>query len=147
MSRSGYVDDCDQWDLIRWRGAVNSAIRGKRGQAFLQEMLAALDAMPEKSLIENDLQTETGEVCAMGAVGLKRGIDMSKVDPEDREQVAEAFGISQAMAAEIAYENDESWGETPEKRWTRMRKWVVAHIKDDQAVAIIGETSDGSTKE
>ena len=22
MSRSGYSDDCDQWDLIRWRGAV-----------------------------------------------------------------------------------------------------------------------------
>jgi len=34
MSRSGYVDngDIEQWDLIRWRGAVASAIRGKRGE-------------------------------------------------------------------------------------------------------------------
>lgn len=51
MSRSGYVDDmCDEWAMIRYRGAVKSAIRGKRGQAFLREMLAALDAMPEKRL-------------------------------------------------------------------------------------------------
>ena len=34
MSRSGYTDECDGWELVRWRGAVNSAIRGKRGQAF-----------------------------------------------------------------------------------------------------------------
>lgn len=32
MSRCGYSDDYDQWALIRWRGAVESAIRGKRGQ-------------------------------------------------------------------------------------------------------------------
>lgn len=44
MSRSGYNDDCDGWALIRWRGAVNSAINGKRGQAFLRELVAALDA-------------------------------------------------------------------------------------------------------
>jgi hypothetical protein len=46
MSRSGYSDDHSEWDLIRWRGAVASAIRGKRGQAFLRELLVALDAMP-----------------------------------------------------------------------------------------------------
>lgn len=33
MSRSGYSEDLDMWDLIRWRGAVKSALRGKRGQA------------------------------------------------------------------------------------------------------------------
>ena len=56
MSRSGYVDgDDDQWASIRYRGAVKSAIRGRRGQAFLREMLAALDAMPEKRLIAGDL--------------------------------------------------------------------------------------------
>lgn len=56
MSRSGYVDDMgDQWAMIRYRGAVSSAIRGRRGQAFLREMLAALDAMPEKRLISGAL--------------------------------------------------------------------------------------------
>jgi hypothetical protein len=130
MSRSGYSDSCEGWALIRWRGAVTSAIKGARGQAFLREMIAALDAMPEKTLIESDLQTETGEVCAMGAVGLKRGIDMVKVDPEDAEQVAETFGISPALAKEISYENDEcGWGrDTPEDRWKRMHDWAEKHL-------------------
>ena len=131
MSRSGYSDDCDNnWSLIRWRGAVTSAIKGKRGQAFLKEMLDALDAMPEKALIADDLVRPGGEVCAMGAVGLRRGINMDDVDPEDREQVAETFGVSRALVAEIAYENDEgTWkSETPQQRWERMRKWVVSRL-------------------
>jgi len=128
MSRSGYSDSCEGWQLIMWRGAVKSAIRGKRGQAFLQEMIDALDAMPEKSLTESALEKD-GEVCAMGAVGLKRGIDMQQVDEEDREQVGETFGISAALAAEIAYENDEgSWRETPAERWTRMRAWAASNL-------------------
>ena len=57
MSRSGYSDDCDNaWSLIRWRGAVASAIRGKRGQEFLYEMLHALAALPERKLIAFDLK-------------------------------------------------------------------------------------------
>lgn len=52
MSRSGYADWCDDnWAMIRWRGAVASAVRGKRGQAFLRELATTLDAMPEKRLI------------------------------------------------------------------------------------------------
>jgi len=129
MSRSGYNDDCEQWELIRWRGAVKSAIRGKRGQAFLREMLEALDTMPNKRLIAEQLESH-GEVCAMGCVGLKRGLDMSNIDPEDRAQVAGFFGISPAMAAEIAFENDDGdWRHnTPEQRWTRMREWVAAQL-------------------
>lgn len=128
MSRSGYSYDCDGWDVIRWRGAVASAIRGKRGQAFLQEMLTALDTLPEKRLTENELQHD-GEVCAMGAVGLQRGINMTEIDPEEREEVARAFGISEALAAEIAYENDEGgWRETPEQRWNRMRNWAASKV-------------------
>lgn len=131
MSRSGYSEDCEMWDLIRWRGAVKSGIRGNRGQAFLKEMLAALDAMPQKRLIADELEKD-GQVCAMGAVGLKRGIDMSWIDPDDRGQVAETFGISRAMAAEIAYENDDRH-ETPEHRWSRMRLWVTENLQGETA--------------
>lgn len=108
MSRSGYTDDCDDnWRLIMWRGAVNSALRGKRGQAFLREALAALDALPEKALASESLATADGEFCTLGAVGRLRGIDMAALDPEDYTEVAKAFGISEAMAREIVYENDE----------------------------------------
>lgn len=108
MSRSGYTDDCDdQWALIRWRGAVNSAIKGKRGQQALREILAALDALPEKRLASESLVTAEGECCTLGALGKARGIDLEPIDPEDRESVARAFGISEALAAEIMYINDE----------------------------------------
>lgn len=143
MSRSGYSDDCEGWDLIRWRGAVASATHGSRGQAFLKEMLAALDAMPEKRLIAHELEAK-GEVCAIGAVGAKRGIDMSKLDPEDREGVARAFGIAPALAAEIVFMNDESfWSkEEPEARFDRMRAWVVSQIKaEGQASAASGSSN------
>ena len=135
MSRSGYVDDWDfdggEWAMIRGRGAVTSAFRGKRGQTFLKEMLAALDALPEKKLIANDLQAENGAVCAIGAVGKARGLDMSKLDPEDPDTVAAKFGIATAMAREIVYENDEAGfhSETPERRFERIRTWIASEIK------------------
>jgi hypothetical protein len=132
MSRSGYSEDCDNlWSLIRWRGAVASAIRGKRGQAFLREMLAALDAMPEKRLIAEELEVR-GEVCALGAVGKARRLDMSKIDPENRMQVSVAFGIPEALAAEIMYENDDYPGyyeKTPEQRFQGVRAWVALQLK------------------
>lgn len=132
MSRSGYVDDMDdQWAIIRWRGAVASAIRGNRGQAFLKEMADALDAMPEKKLVAMELET-AGSVCAIGAVGKARGIDMSRIDPEDYETVARRFGISTALAQEIVFENDEhTWNvHSDEDRWNHMREWVRRNLKE-----------------
>lgn len=107
MSRSGYTDDGDDgWALIRWRGAVSSAIRGRRGQAMLVELLQALDALPEKRLVADSLATADGDYCALGALGKSRGLEMSQIDPDDREAVAQAFGIAEALAAEIMYFND-----------------------------------------
>jgi hypothetical protein len=132
MSRSGYSDDCEQWALIRWRGAVASAIRGKRGQAFLREALAALDALPSPELIGDSLAAE-GSFCTLGAVGRARGTDLDAVYPEDRETVAGLFAIPNALACEIMFENDEcSFSETPRARWERMRAWIVANLRGDQ---------------
>jgi len=133
MSRSGYSDELDQWDLIRWRGAVASALRGRRGQAFLQEMLAALDALPNQRLIIGEIQDASGDVCALGSVSLSRGIDPNDIDIENNEDVAEVFGIAKAMVCEIEYMNDESHLiETPENLFCRMRSWVVGNIREDQ---------------
>lgn len=134
MSRSGYSDDLDDnWQLIRWRGMVASAIRGKRGQRFLADLLAALDAMPEKRLIRDELEAH-GEVCAIGALGMVKGVDMSAIDPEDPPQVAAAFDIAECLAQEVVYENDEGlwYDETPEKRWIRMRAWVQSKLNTPQ---------------
>lgn len=129
MSRSGYSEDGDNWAMIRWRGAVNAAIKGKRGQAFLRELIAALDAMPEKKLIAHELE-EAGEFCALGAVGKCRGMDVKSIDPENSEMVAKSFGISEALTREIFFMNDEASYriETPESRWSRMRAWAEGEL-------------------
>jgi hypothetical protein len=95
-------------------------------------MLKALDALPEKKLIAKELSDPyDGSVCALGAVGKARGIDMEPIDPEDIETVAGVFGIAGALAKEIVYLNDE-WSyrtETPERRFERLREWVAENIR------------------
>lgn len=129
MSRSGYIDDCENdWAMICYRGAVRSAIRGKRGQSFLREMLAALDALPEKKLITEELVDPSG-VCAMGAVIKMRGIDVSEIDAYEAEAVAGKLGIATSLAREIASVNDEHYApETDEQRFARVRAWVARQI-------------------
>ena len=158
MSRSGYSEDCDGWELIRWRGAVESAIRGKRGQAMLADLVAALDALPDKSLASESLVNTDGEYCALGALGRARGMDMAPIDPEDRQAVARAFGVAETLAAEVMFLNDEDsscdwlyidveicgpmrgWQthkqnvrvpnpRAGEVRWRNMRAWAAANVK------------------
>jgi hypothetical protein len=165
MSRSGYHDDDgdDTWGLIRWRGAVASALRGSRGQAFLRELVTALDAMPEKRLASESLVTADGEFCTLGVVGSARGVELKVLDPEDWTAVAKAFGLSEAMVREIVFENDEYingwewvWVEicgpmrryeqhkrsiripitnAAERRWKHMRDWAQENIKSTEVTA------------
>ena len=129
MSRSDYSYELDNWSHIRYRGAVNSAAKGKRGQQFFKELLLALDAMQEKKLIAHELES-SGQFCAIGVLGNARKIDMSKIDPNDIGQVSNEFDIAQALAREVVFTNDEDCltSETPDKRWIRMRRWVDAQI-------------------
>jgi hypothetical protein len=120
MSRSGYIDD-DGDDILahgRWRGAVASAIRGKNGQAFLRELLAALDAMPVKELIAHELKAD-GQFCTLGVLGEKRGVDMDQLDPEEYEAVACAFKVNEKIVQEIVFYNDEHIDDT---------KWIDVEI-------------------
>jgi len=132
MSRSGYTEDIeDHWALICWRGAVKSAIKGKRGQLFFKELLTALDDMPVKRLITNELEYN-GEFCTLGVLGNSRGIDMGKIDPHEPEEVSKEFDIACSLAQEVVYMNDEWMSylgkESPEDRWARMRKWAAEQI-------------------
>ena len=134
MSRANYSNDLDLWDLIRWQGAVASAMRGKRGRTLLADLAAALDAMPEKVLIHGDLVNKAGDCCALGAVAIHRHMPIEGVmaiDPEDSEQVAKAFNVAEALAREVAYQNDEMGrsGETPQQRWERIRLWVAERLE------------------
>lgn len=131
MSRHGYTDfeGADPLAEGRWRGAMQAAKRGKRGQAFFKELIEAMDAMPVKELAVHSL-TRDGEVCALGSVALKRGIDVSEFEtpPEDHpdawddevnhDALADKFGIAACLAREVMFENDDCdqwhWEDTGE---------------------------------
>lgn len=130
MGRHGYSDYCDD-DLAmgRWRAQVNNSIRGKRGQAFLKELIAALEAMPKKELIAEELiEPISGQVCALGAVGLAKGINIETIDPEDHETLSQKFNITHQLVQEIEYENDEGGSRTPEERWKNMLAWAKLQL-------------------
>lgn len=140
MSRSGYSDDCEGSDLAMWRGVIASATRGKRGQKFFRDLVAALDAMPVKRLVAGDLQTPEGEVCALGALGQARGVEMKRGefleypddDMFDGNKLGATFDIAAPLAQETMFVNDEGgpWrGETDEQRWTRVRAWAARQIR------------------
>lgn len=149
MSRSGYdVCICNFNEVNLYRGNVDRALAGKRGQAFLKEMLRAMDAMPEKRLISHAMEVtepypkndeRVGDVCALGSVAKARGIDMSRIDAliesgDDDEVgriVAKRFSIAEPMAREIMDANDDELGlETPEQRFVRMRAWIQKQIRE-----------------
>jgi len=129
VRRSNYSDECDDnWRYIMWRGRVASSTKGKRGQKMLKDLLAALDEMPVKRLIANELKNEEG-FCTLGVLGNKRAIELDALDPTDSESVAACFDIAEPLAREIVYMNDEFCSDSsPEKRWETMHTWVKNQI-------------------
>src|SRR4051812_46491567 len=141
MSRSGYSDDFwEDGDNSGWlyRANVDRAIAGKRGQAFLRELIAALDALPEKKLIAESFAAGEG-VCALGSVARVRGVAERLPDPEQCDEwevgarAAKVLGIAECMAREIMDLNDEGspyWcNETDDTRWARVRQWAESNLR------------------
>jgi hypothetical protein len=145
MSRHGYSDDYgyDDNTIHLYRGAVERAIAGKRGQTLLRDLIEALEAMPEKKLAhgqvpgtdEDDEEyalVHEGGCCALGALGLARGMDTSKIRAHAPHNVARAFDIAQSMAAEIEYVNDDMAPSDPEKRWQYVYEWAKRNLVETQ---------------
>lgn len=135
---------------------IQQALRGKKGKKFLIELEAALLALPEKRLAKGVMsaanehpdskRNSKNDVCALGAVALKRAMTAGKAreealkeladkfDPEESEwktqkQAAQEVGISHPLAYAIIYRNDEyCHSDTPEKRYSRVLEWVQAKI-------------------
>lgn len=153
MSRHGYSDDFGDEDgqlaMGRWQAQLKSSIRGKRGQAFFRSLVEALDALPEKSLVANSLETNEGAVCAFGALARHKGVDVkalnigSEYSDDDREdsdwdKLAGAFNITQQLTREVMYTNDEVWtgaseADTGTVRWQKVRAWAARQIVPTEA--------------
>lgn len=134
MSRSGYTDDID-WDNTAslYRANVARATRGKRGQKFFRDLVAALDAMPEKKLIRGELEEEQGAVCALGALRKAKAVPLEPLLESDWDALGDAFDVAPMLTQEVMFENDDDFAyygdETPEERWTRMRRWVAKRVR------------------
>ena len=131
----------DNWalDMGRWERNSRAVLRSKRGQQALRELEAALLALPVKRLVADDLClpvaiTDDGEViyrvCAIGALGLHRGIDpasMAEWNEEGREGtvgMGESLGLRRTLAWVIGETNDRIYRETEEQRYERVLQWI-----------------------
>jgi hypothetical protein len=141
MSRL-YQDDCgdaEPWMEGQQAGALRSAIRGNRGQQFLRDLVAGLDALPEQKLSAGALENEeTGCCCAFGAVRRYRGTDAVPLYFDPREEdldpshFAEPFNVATALAWEVV-EANEGWSASNceaamRQRWSRVRAWAARQL-------------------
>lgn len=142
-------EDFPNAQALWWRAQEN-ALRGRKGQAVLRELEAALVALPEKRLIEGALCDDRGQVCALGALATKRGLDQEEMKEHQGEHAGfiadwakDALGLSGALATAIEWENDEGFWrvytemdgyratggrETAEQRYERVLAWVRSQI-------------------
>lgn len=123
MSRSGYVDGDggDEHDTLRmygWQANVQRCINGRAGQAFMWELYLSLEAIPTRQLVRSTLIDSAGQVCSLGSVAVKRGMQIPErwvsngEDCPDDYEFAEAmgplFGLKDMLAREVMYQNDEA---------------------------------------
>ena len=122
-----------------WQANCRRSRRGKKGQAVLREIEAALVAMPDK-LIHKDVFVEAnGETCAIGALAIQRRVQsgesrkeaaesLSMLCPYDTEEHGVDLGFPRMVAWSIAVENDDDRRTTPEERYNRMLAWVRGEL-------------------
>ncbi len=136
-----YDDDCDPGEEGLRQGWLHSAIRGKRGQRFLHDLVEALDALPAPELSCGSLEdAETGCCCAFGAVRRLRGPENVRLwfHPEEEDMtpdsLAEPFDVPQTLAWAVVQANEEmSSGNTEQdrrRRWTEVRAWAACKLQE-----------------
>jgi hypothetical protein len=140
-----------------WEANLARHFSGREGQARLRELRDALLALPEKRLIPVRLADEGGQVCALGAMSLRRrlnageGLDTALaamterviedewgIDGWEAEQatIGEglAMGCKMPFIVAVSYENDLGGpNETPEARYERVLAWVEKRILEPVA--------------
>lgn len=150
--RIGYSEE-EQFDgqFNLWQANCYRSLHGKKGQAALRELEAALIALPTKRLIAGKL-VEQGDVCAIGALALHKGATeevLEHHDDEYMEGVGMEYGLPKLVAWKVVEANDiefdyyvDTWAPgpaqwvhgspgyrlrvpmTPEQRYTAMLGWV-----------------------
>lgn len=140
-----------------WDRATTLALRGKRGQAHLRELIGVLDAMPHKALADGVLcrrpdqdeypinafgidwchvPYEGAPRCALGEWAHARGIPDAELQRASwditlntsAEFGADRLGLRITLAGAIAEANDREWYGTDEQRWQAVRRWAYQQL-------------------
>ena len=144
------LDYCDEErfpnHFALWEANCRRSLQGKAGQRELREMEAALLALPAKRLVQGVLLSDDGDVCALGAYGRYKGLDLTSFETCDKEITGVEVGIAGGMPRLVAWavvdRNDRLDGQyqvgtfvllTPEERYDQMLAWVRAQLKDAAA--------------
>lgn len=139
MSRSGYVEDWDEYSFI-YQGHVTRALRGRRGQKAILETIEALDAMDDKRLGKDTFGKPDCPACTLGLLAQARGVDVSAhepfsdehgVDEVDSFAVSKALDIAPSMVREVMYVNDTAWDNSElgqRQRWHYIRQWLFSKL-------------------
>lgn len=145
--RINYSEDEDfNNQALLWEANQERCIRGRKGQAALYELEAALLALPEKRLITDELENAAGDVCAIGALARFKGKDNPRVVydsgqptlangeilPDEVEEAtldtARELGVPRLVALAVVRENDDDnyypIATTPEQRYEKVLGWT-----------------------
>jgi hypothetical protein len=154
MSRfSGAEDSYDNAGYL-WEKTVELALRGKKGRVALEELRAALLALPRKRLVTGTLCNDAADVCALGALGVYRRVQLGDHPAEayqfvwdhqpkysDGELIdddlwstmdfaQQELGLTRALADAVSYQNDEGiYAARPEWLYDRMLEWVEMRLR------------------
>lgn len=137
-----------------WEIDLQRALTSGRGQRFLKEIEAALLAMPKHELAEGYIvepmdfdEGIIGNVCAVGAYAAYRQVQQGKTwnqafsdlaekwggeqdDHWNTQQLGRSLGLTRTVAYELAWQNDEQFGDLPpDERWREMLRWVRSKIR------------------
>jgi hypothetical protein len=139
MTRLYYDDDLDPSREGLVAGALRSAVRGKRGQRFIRDLVQALDALPSPELAAGALEDEDTECCcAFGAVRRFRGSDAVPLwfDPMEEDltpdHLAEPFNVSETLAWAVVQVNEDGMTgndvSTRRHRWNVVKDWAIRQL-------------------
>lgn len=111
MSRISYSDEEEvPGQFALWQANCRRSLDGKKGQAALRELEAALLALPDKRLIAGKLIDGDGEVCALGALAQYKGhaLVAEKVDDDGWDEIdldgeMEDFGVELGLPRLVAW--------------------------------------------
>lgn len=115
--RFSYTDEEDvPGQFALWQANCQRSINGKKGQAALRELEAALLALPDKRLIAEKMIDADGEVCAIGALAKYKGRDLlaePHIGPDDEfegdgemEEIGMELGMPRLVAWKVVCKND-----------------------------------------